>query len=281
MNLDDSRLLFRRPLLPLLRMVQFLYILDPSQSPVDIVWQLPQSIDTGEVRYDNPTALLRPHLDLLEQLTILRGPGVPPFPICTPQGDELGKVEAVELWIGHQLLTRELETINSTLCAPCGCTLCCVGPLAGQTQTFFEIPLEEEETKLFPSLGRTDSITSRALDPDAAPPLLIDGRPFDQGAAKLVHWRNGWSLILTENTICPHLDGKGACSIYPERPQTCRRPQIFSYLLERNPHPPHCHLAQRKLLAVWDCPYVRRHQDDIADFAALSGMEVVFRQNRA
>ncbi|MEW6428675.1 MAG: YkgJ family cysteine cluster protein [Thermodesulfobacteriota bacterium] len=281
MNQTDASALFRRPLLPLLRMVQFLYLLDPCQSPADIVCQLPPAIDTGDIQYDNPAELLRPHLDLLEQLAILRGGASLPCTILDPAGGELDAIEAVEAWIGHQLLVRELEAINSALCAPCGCTLCCIGPVAGQSQTFFEIPLTEEETGLFPSIGRCDSPASRSQNSDTDPILAMDGTDFDRGAAKLIHWRRGWSLILPAATACPHLDSRGACAIYPSRPETCRRPQIFSYLLEADPRHGRRWIAQRKLLAVWDCPYVRHYQDAIADFAGLCGLEPVFRHNRA
>ena len=53
--------------------------------------------------------------------------------------------EAVDGWIGQAVLRRELEEINSLLCGPCRCNLCCVGPEADMRQSFFEIPLSPAE----------------------------------------------------------------------------------------------------------------------------------------
>ncbi len=81
------------------------------------------------------------------------------------------------------------------------------------------------------------------------------------------------------------LDGKGRCSIYDNRPQVCRKPQIFPYLLEKEQG----HRADGRpvfrlrntLLAVMDCPYVQQLQHDIALYAAASELELVFRRNKA
>jgi len=178
---------------------------------------------------------------------------------------------------------RELESINSLLCGPQGCTLCCTGPADEEKQLFFEIPLQAEEAALFP-LKRVDSVDSRKASPYDEAVFHPGDRPFYAGEPAIFHWRHGWSLILPRTARCPHLDEKGACGVYSRRPEVCRRPQIFPYLLERMPDMDKSgeksYLLRNKLLAVWDCPYVKRLQEEIAAYAELCGLEPVFRENK-
>ena len=96
-------------------------------------------------------------------------------------------------------------------------------------------------------------------------------------------------MILPKDTQCPTLDiSTGCCRIYPHRPEVCRRPQIFSYVLEHAPDldieydgrvlP--TYIKQNKLLAVWDCPYVKILKDEIAQYAEICGLEPIFRENK-
>jgi Fe-S-cluster containining protein len=98
----------------------------------------------------------------------------------------------------------------------------------------------------------------------------------------MVHWQHGWSLILPRSSRCPNLAADGRCQIYSDRPEVCRRPQIFPYVLEpfTDEAGPGWRI-RRSLLAVLDCPYVRLLQDEIAGFAAASELDLVFRRNKA
>ncbi|MEW6593969.1 MAG: YkgJ family cysteine cluster protein [Thermodesulfobacteriota bacterium] len=284
-DLTAGRALLRRPLLPLARLVGLLYLTGPFERISDVLPELPGTIETGGVAYENPAPLLQPHLPVLTEFEQLKFPTSRTWRIINEEGDELSAMEAIDLWIGHHLLMGELEAINSLLCAPCGCTLCCTGPEAAMRQDFFEIPLRPEECRRFP-LARIDSEESRATPPDQEPPLHRDHSPFYQYGPALYHWQSGWSLILPRGTACPHLEESGRCRIYPDRPEVCRRPQIFSYALEALSGRPADEgittwRARRVLLAVWDCPYVQILRDEIAAFAEACELTPLFRQNKA
>jgi Fe-S-cluster containining protein len=113
--------------------------------------------------------------------------------------------------------------------------------------------------------------------------------PFYKNEMALYHWQNGWSLILPEGSICPKLlaDTK-RCMIYKKRPEVCRKPQMFSYVLEKTSDTAKrsdgelipVYMARNKVLAVWDCPYVRRYQDEIGAYVEMSGMEPVFKKSK-
>ena len=196
----------------------------------------------------------------------------------------------------QRIMEAELEEINSRLCAPCHCRLCCIGPDTAMEQEFFEIPLQPSETELF-ALPRHDTSESRSrlaldsgLDSTTDDGVLqVDGRPFYHGAdadqcgtgtPELFHWRNGWSMILPKGSSCPALDEQnGRCGVYSERPQVCRRPQIFSYILE--PLEENGKYMQRNsLLAVTDCPYVQSLQEEISAYAAACELDLVLKVNK-
>jgi len=280
--------LLARPLAPLVRIVQMLYLTGPFERVAQVLEELNEPIETHHATYAEPAALLRPHLDVLKEFERFKHPQPPLARILEENGAPVDAMEALALYVEQQLLTVELERINSLLCAPCGCTLCCTGPDAGQRQDFFEIPLTDEEITRF-LLPRIDSPACRDQSPLDEPPLLRDEKPFYQTPAALYHWRQGWSLILPRLSSCPHLvPASGHCAIYPERPDVCRRPQIFAYALERSPaedvtvdgRAVPAYRARRKLLAIWDCPYVQRFQDAIGAYGEACGLEPVFRENK-
>ncbi len=280
--------LLGRPISPLARIVQMLYLTGPFDRVAEVIDELREPIETHHATYPEPAALLRPHLDILETFERLKHPRPPLARIIDEDGSPLDAMEALALYVEQQLLTAELERINSLLCTPCGCTLCCIGPGDEQRQKFFEIPLAGHEIERFP-LPRVESDASRAGSPHDEPPLSRDGHPFYRSPAALYHWQEGWSLILPRHAACPHLKpASGHCAIYPERPDVCRRPQIFAYALERSPAEDLTvegravpgYRARRKLLAVWDCPYVQRLQAAIGAYGEACGLEPVFRENK-
>jgi Fe-S-cluster containining protein len=105
----------------------------------------------------------------------------------------------------------------------------------------------------------------------------------------LYHWQNGWSLILPEGSVCPQLfpDTK-RCTVYEKRPEVCRKPQIFPYVLEKTPDTAKrsdgviipVYMARNKVLAVWDCPYVRKYQDEIGAYVEMSGLTPIFKKSK-
>lgn len=277
--------MLRQPILPLVRLVQLLYLTAPFETIQDLLAELTEPINTGTVLYDEPQTLLLPLLDVLQNVERLKNQEPLPWRILSETGDALDPIEALDAWVAQEILHRELEQINSQLCAPCNCDLCCTGPGSHHSQDFFEIPLTPPETKLF-HLPHIDTSQSRQINAQSEPPLLRGNRPFYSTGAALYHWHTGWSLILPRNSSCPGLETeKRICLMYEERPDVCRRPQIFPYMLEAaaapdSPEKPIFYRRQ-KLLAVWDCPYVRQLQEEIAAYAQRCDLEPVFRENKS
>lgn len=148
-------------------------------------------------------------------------------------------------------------------------------------QAFFEIPLIQEEWRHF-LVEQIYDTDSQAKQADDEMPLLVAGVPFYAcSQPRLIHWQQGWSLILPKESRCPNLEDTGRCTVYPERPQVCRRPQIFPYIVEPIVLQGQAVFRLRQsLLGVMDCPYVQALQDEIAAYAAACELEIVFRHNK-
>ena len=277
-----------QPILPLVRLLHLLYLTGPFSSLAELLAELPEEIETATLTYKQPTKLLAPYLAELRELEDIKNPGPAKRIILNEAGQVIDGLESIEVWIAQQVLTRELEAINSLLCAPCDCAICCVGPAENMSQDFFEIPLQDDETGIFP-LQLIDTEESRNKIADSEPPLLLAGLTFFKNSPAIYHWKNGWSLILPQKSSCPHLEADNlACRIYPERPEVCRRPQIFAYALEPSVdhnQPSHTeglpvYVLRNKILAIWDCPYVKKFKDEIAHYAELCGLEPIFKENK-
>lgn len=277
--------LLANPILPLARIVQVLYVTGPFEHIAPIVEELNEPVEMAASSYANPRELLRPYLDDLRLFEQIKHSGQEEALVLEETLEPLDQFESLELLVTQRILSRELEEINSLLCRPCGCALCCLGPSGEMSQVFFEIPLKDCETALF-DIPRIDTGESRQTDPYAEPPLTVGGVPFYQVGPALYHWHNNWSLILPKATACPNLaQATGGCTIYPGRPETCRRPQVFPYVLERLPeHDTNgrpAYIARRKLLAVWDCPYAQELREEIGAYAQLCGLTPIFKWNKA
>jgi Fe-S-cluster containining protein len=289
--------LLGQPVLPLFRMVQFIYLTGPFTEVEQVIAQFTEPVETKTARYEDPATILAPYLPMMkgiEPLKSTEGHAVPL--IVDAQSKPVNRFTAMESWIGQQILEMELEKINSLLCGPNACVLCCVGPDYGlasdagrqMTQDFFEIPLTGQETAHF-ELPKIESEETRSRTANMEPALHVDGRPFYEQGPAIYHWQNGWAMILPARSACPQLDGEGhICRIYPQRPAVCRRPQIFPYLIEKSDAqssdyrqgPNSVYATRQKLLAVWDCPYVRNFKEEIAAFAAACRLEPVFMENK-
>ncbi len=291
-NSDDGQglQLLQQPVLPLIHMVQFLFLTGSFDRVAEIVAELPSPIETAHATYQDPASLVHGYLDLLVELEKLKQDTPITYLIVDENGQNVDRMTAISSWVNQQILTRELERINSLLCAPCSCTLCCRGPDAEMKQEFFEIPLTDQEARRF-AIPAINTDASRQVTAMTEPSLKIDHRPFyDLSRPALFNWKTGWSLIMARETHCPNLEiGTGRCLDYLNRPEVCRRPQIFPYLLERIPEYDRlendreipAYRLRQTLLAVTDCPYVRHHQDDIATYAAACELELIFKQNKA
>lgn len=289
-ELHEGRSRLATPVLPLVRLACLLYLTGPFERMEEVVQELPAPVEAGGVLYEDGAAALAPLLPFLRRFEALKAPAASlgAERILEENLTEADPFEALELQVAHAVMAWELEAINSLLCGPCRCTLCCIGPEAGMQQEFFEIPLAGAEAGRF-DVPRRDTAETRGSTSAAEPPLAVDDLPFYQGPPALIHWRTGWSLILPRGSRCPSLLPDGRCRIYADRPDVCRRPQIFSYVLEgmeeeatgEGGNMATAWIARRKLLAVWDCPYVRELKDEIARYAELCGLEPVFRHSKA
>jgi Fe-S-cluster containining protein len=279
-----------QPVLPLIRIVQFLFLTGPFTTILEILEELKEPIDTNAVVYDDPKNTLLPYLDILKEFERIKdaAPSQTTYTVYSQEGEQLEAMEAMGAWISHHMLIMELERINSQLCGPCGCDLCCIGPDHSLKQEFFEIPLAAEEIDLF-NIPQVNTEHSRKLSAYSTNTLQLDGTPFYKKTPTTINWKSGWSLILPKETTCPHLTSEERiCQIYPKRPKVCRRPQIFSYLLERRPKEDtvidktkvKAYTFANKLLAVWDCPYVKVLKEEIARYAEMCELEPIFKQNK-
>lgn len=138
-NLKQGLELLKQPVLPLVSMVEFFLLTGDFATVAEIVEQLPDPIETAYARYDQPAELLKPYLEQLETLLALQQGAEPSWPVITENGEEVDLTTARTALVDQKILTMELEAINSALCGPCGCTLCCVGPDRDMEQAFFEI----------------------------------------------------------------------------------------------------------------------------------------------
>lgn len=274
--------LLRQPVLPLIGIVQFLFLTGEFANVDEVVGELPHDIDTAFATYANPVETLQPYMDLFQPLVAFKNGQATNKLIVDVHGHHVDTCTGIMALVAQYVLTRELEQINSALCAPCGCNLCCVGPDKGMQQLFFEIPLDSWEIEQFP-LDRIDTARSRAsLSNDEAALRVQHYDFYHHSDPLLVHWKNGWSLVLPTGSQCPHLAEMRLCRIYPKRPQVCRRPQIFPYVLEPTVDGGQDIFCLRNsLLAVVDCPYVRLLQEEISAYGAACELDVIFRQNKA
>jgi Fe-S-cluster containining protein len=289
--------LLKQPVLPLVSMVQFLFQLSGPQAKVaEIIAEMPETVETAYTIYDQPRDLLRRHLvhlQLLETVSNGRETGLQAeeVVIVDESGQPVDDITACAALINQRILEDELEAINSQLCAPCNCTLCCVGPDNSMQQEFFEIPLREQETEIF-FVTRHDTAASRnnlAINPEMDDiALRLNKHPLYQRADKkadqcadpaLFNWQNGWSMILPKESSCPALENNGRCGVYSSRPQVCRRPQIFGYVLDRTEQP-NRYMLRNSLLAVTDCPYVQLLREEIAAYAAACELDCILKENK-
>ncbi len=275
--------LLRQPIMPLISMVQFLYMTGPFATVAEVIDELPEPIETDRTTYEHPRSLLSGYLDILAGFEQLKEGTFQAPSVVDEESNSVDPFTAGVSVIQQQLLTVELEKINSVLCGPCSCTLCCVGPEDSMEQEFFEIPLGIQELDLF-TVSRCDNETSRRSLPLDEKELFWKDQPFYKVENPTVfHWKKGWSLILPKGSTCPNLNDKGQCRVYDDRPNVCRRPQIFPYMiepLEGAEGEAQIMRIRQSLLAVTDCPYVRELQNEIADYAAASELHLLLKQNK-
>ncbi|PIE58187.1 MAG: hypothetical protein CSA33_04560 [Desulfobulbus propionicus] len=282
--LRSGAALLGRPVLPLVSMVEFFLLTGGFTTASEVIDQLPAPIATEYADYEQPKESLAPYRALLNQLPGYFSGQDLPCRVTDVEGKGLDRHTAAGLWIRQEILTAELEKINSLLCGPCRCTLCCIGPDETMEQDFFEIPLRPDEVALFP-VEQIDTVQSRQHAAMDASCLYTDQGPFYQRPTPVViRWRDGWSMILPKGSSCPQQEAEtGRCDVYEKRPLVCRRPQIFPYILEpvRAPHEARPVYRQRStILAVMDCPYVQLLQEEIAAYAAACELEVLFSYNK-
>lgn len=276
----------RHPVRPLLSIVEFILHTGAFTSAQEVLEMLPETIETETALYNRARQHLQPYLPELEQFCNPQTEASDTLPLVLgPDGESLGFTETLAALLEQRVLEKELEQINSLLCGAHNCTLCCTGPDASMRQQYFDIPLRNGEEALFafakPAQTGFSDTARQTLETIAA------GLNTSCNDAVLARHLQGYSLVLPKHARCPALDSAGRCSIYEKRPQVCRKPQIFPYLLEQEKEEGLADTGKtvfrlrNTLLAVMDCPYVQELQDDIALYAAASELELIFRRNKA
>ena len=268
----------KRPLWPLIKLIQVLYLAGEYRDLKALFNDLPGEIELENGPYDNIQRRLNEYSDLIEGM-------LEPFYLDhdVPKvllGDEtLPPHEAYTAQLRQKLIERELEGVNSLLCSPMGCDLCCVGPRDDEKNLFFDIPLKMEEVD---TIGITtfDTPLTRSSSPYDEQSLSIEKRPFYELGPVVITWRTGPSMILPRGERCPKLSRDVRCTIYPQRPWTCRRPPIFSYVLDRTGADGDFSL-ENKLLAIIECPIVQELKREIHLYASLNELDLVITRNRA
>ncbi len=274
-----------QPVWPLCNLMSLLYLTAEHARFETLLEELPEDLETQGIEYKKPAEILEPYVPALKNMEYLKrenGTATDLPVIVSPEGETLDMFDGLMALTHQMVLEKELERINSLLCGPCGCTLCCTGPAPDARQKYFEIPLLEQELQFF-DLPKIDTDASRSCGPEEDPVLCLEGRPFFEHPSALYHWSTGWSMILPKGHSCPHLKDTGTCNIYPDRPAVCRKPQIFPVVLEQPNHTASDAPMTRRdtLLAVWDCPYVRDLKEKILEYAGLNGLKVIFKENKA
>lgn len=278
----------RHPVRPLVSIVAFILHTGAFTGVEEVLDQLPERIETESACYNGARRYLEPYLPELRQLACRCSEAEAAMPLVLDgDGTPLGTRAAGEALLGQRILEKELEGINSLLCGAHSCTLCCTGPDATMRQHYFTIPLQAGEEALFQEFGLSEYRGGEEAGAEKGSLAAIADTLETAGVeeAVLIRHRLGRSLVLPRHSRCPALDGAGRCRIYERRPQVCRRPQIFPYLLEEQECSPAekgpVFILRDTLLAVMDCPYVQRLQEEIARYAAASELELVFRRNKA
>ncbi len=286
--------LMRRPAWPVIRLLTIIVI---STGHKDIgfkdikrlISEFPDPLEIDGMEYRYPQRIIEPYCSILinninklnidanaEDADSLLEMSVR---VTDGNGEFMPYYEAVMAIMQQEILLRELERINSLLCSPCGCDICCKGPFKEDEHQFFEIPLRQEELSLF-DLPVIENNHSIKMSPYDMAPFLIKGVPFYKypDSPMIVRWEKGYSLMLLKNDRCPHLDTNSRCAIYDTRPDTCKRPQIFPYVIEETGDLELVHKA--KLLAITDCPYVKALKPYIHRYASLNGLDLMLRNNK-
>lgn len=294
--------LLKRPLVPLTFLLCRLFMATRLPTIQAAVNKLKENITLDGITYDSPQGILQDYLDIFEPLERFKKGECKSARRLVVDGNKnvLDPVAGMILEIKQELITRELEQVNSALCGQYQCIICCRGPLKEEENFFFELPLTNEEAPLF-NLPLIDDSGSRKTHAFADPPYKIGDQPFYMRDSALYRWRDKWGLVLVKDSFCPNLINEdGRCRIYEKRPRVCRLPQIFPLALETIYDPQvteeiaaqnsvsfpeltdkvHYYVVQEKILAVWDCPYVRDYKQEIIKFAEVSSLEPVFRQNK-
>ncbi len=289
--------MLKAPAWPLCNMAVMLFLAGPYREFEALLSDMPEELEIASITYQNPAKILTNHLKFLKIFETFKLSSIEnnicssrnrekkasigpygPVNIISPEGRCLEPFDAASCRAKHNIIDRELETINSLLCSPCRCTLCCTGPSTDAQQEFFEIPLLQDEIHLF-DLSVINSSKSQESDPYSGDPLKINNKPFYHTRSAIYNWKSGWSMILTAGSSCPALSKNGTCLVYERRPLVCRKPQIFSAVLE--PKSGEDYLLKNSLLAVWDCPYVRHLKNEITGYAAMCETDLILKSNKS
>lgn len=272
----------KTPLWPLTKLCILLYLTSPYQTWEELLQALPQELSVDNTIYKAPASKLTPlHLNTQWLGLLKNGKNSTELPtVVNERNDILDMFSTVLCLIKQHVMQMELETVNSLFCSSMKCSLCYEGPKSNAIQEFFEIPLQPKELSLF-TLKIVETPFQGGFDPYSTDTFQIDGKPFYLLPPAIYHWRHGYSLILPKGAVCQHLSQNMRCNIYEKRPDVCKRPQIFAYVMEQPPNKPHIAIERNTLLAVTDCPYVRMLENELERYAVLNEVTLMLKPNKA
>ena len=104
----------KKPVLPLINMVQFLYLTGPIKTIDEVLGRLSKAVELEGVLYGNPQQLLKPYAAFLREFEVIKGKKklAAPLPFIINEKDEpVAKRQALELWIKQQIKSLQLPAI--------------------------------------------------------------------------------------------------------------------------------------------------------------------------
>ena len=114
-DLTDGIELLKQPVMPLVGMVQFLFMTGPFAKVSDVIGELPEPIETDRAVYATPRSLLSGYSEALARLESLKD-GAAEEPVVVDEANNPVDLHTAQTaLISQEILKQELEPINSLL----------------------------------------------------------------------------------------------------------------------------------------------------------------------
>ena len=112
--------LLQHPVLPLFRMVQFLYLSGPFAGVEEVIAQFSEPIETQFARYEEPAAIMAPYLPLMKDIEPLKNTEKQAIPLIVDGHDApLNRFTAMESWVSQLILVKIKDKWDRVRTLPC------------------------------------------------------------------------------------------------------------------------------------------------------------------